>query len=180
MWKAERVESTVHGNRGHGPHREAVLVRTDNVRTVAHTASRAVRASDRDRDEVVHLLGEHTAAGRLSLAEFEERVSAAYAANLVAELDQLLTDLPAVSASRDPSSRRAGARAMDARMNRRLRGGAWAPWVLTGVICMLIWGLTSLGEGRWLYFWPVWVIGPWGAAMFCRVTWRGSTRSLTR
>lgn len=171
----------MHGNRGHGRRREASPAQTDNLRIVEHTANRAVRASDRDRDQVVHLLGEHTAAGRLSLAEFEERVSAAYSANLVAELDQLLTDLPAVSGSWDPSARRAAARAMDARMNRGPRFGAWAPWVLTAVICMLIWGMTSLGEGRWLYFWPLWVIGPWGAAMFCRrVTWRGSRRSLTR
>src|SRR5262245_38690225 len=41
---------------------------------VRSVVDRAMRASDRDREAVVALLGEHTAAGRLTLAEFEERV----------------------------------------------------------------------------------------------------------
>lgn len=54
----------------------------------------AVRASDAERYRVVELLGEHAAAGRLTLAELEERVQRAYSANTRGELAELTRDLP--------------------------------------------------------------------------------------
>jgi len=54
-----------------------------------------LRASDTDRERVVHALREHTAAGRLTLEEFAERMGQAYEAKTVAELDELGRDLPA-------------------------------------------------------------------------------------
>ncbi|WP_246393843.1 hypothetical protein [Pseudonocardia pini] len=41
----------------------------------------------------------------------------------------------------------------------------WAPWLATTVICLVIWVATSLGAGHPLYFWPIWVAGPWGAML---------------
>lgn len=58
-----------------------------------------VRASDAERNAVVDLLSEHASAGRLTLAELEERVGLAYAARTRAELAELTRDLPAVAAS---------------------------------------------------------------------------------
>jgi hypothetical protein len=57
-------------------------------------ASLRVRASDDERHRTVELLGEHAGAGRISLAELEERVGHAYAATTRAELAQLTRDLP--------------------------------------------------------------------------------------
>jgi uncharacterized protein DUF1707 len=49
----------------------------------------ALRASDADREHAVALLREHAAAGRLTLEEFTERMSAAYGALTNEELAEL-------------------------------------------------------------------------------------------
>jgi hypothetical protein len=53
-----------------------------------------VRASDADRERIVEQLRQHTADGRLTMDEFEERMTAAYAAKTYRELAQLTRDLP--------------------------------------------------------------------------------------
>ena len=58
-----------------------------------------LRASDADRERVVLALREHTAAGRLTLEEFAERMGRAYEAKTVAELDELGRDLPSAAAT---------------------------------------------------------------------------------
>jgi len=58
----------------------------------------ALRASDADRERVIVLLREHAAAGRLTLEEFTDRMSAAYLARTNTELEELARDLPAESA----------------------------------------------------------------------------------
>jgi hypothetical protein len=55
-----------------------------------------LRASDADRDRVAALLREHHAAGRLTVEEFQERLSAAFAAKTTGELTELMADLPAI------------------------------------------------------------------------------------
>ncbi|HZY26925.1 MAG TPA: DUF1707 domain-containing protein [Jiangellaceae bacterium] len=54
-----------------------------------------IRASDSERELIVQRLSENAAAGRLTLAELEERVRLAYAATTRAELTPLIADLPA-------------------------------------------------------------------------------------
>jgi hypothetical protein len=61
--------------------------------------SPATRASDRERDAVVQRVQEAFAEGRLDDTEFDERMRAALTARTHADLDVLLTDLPAVSAA---------------------------------------------------------------------------------
>ncbi len=55
----------------------------------------AVRASDAEREQAVALLQRSFADGRLTLAELDERVGAAYAARTRAQLRDLTADLPA-------------------------------------------------------------------------------------
>jgi hypothetical protein len=140
---------------------------TDAVATVAIAtrgsrwpyggADRSVRASDKDREAVIALLNEHTAAGRLTLAEFEERVSSAYVAQLVSDLDGLLSDLPVLRSAAVEPIRRAPERTVN-----------WGPWVLAGMITVVIWVLTSIAAGQVLYPWPLWVVGPWGLVLLSR------------
>ncbi len=127
-----------------------------------------LRASDQDREHIVRLLGEHMSAGRLSLAEFEERVEVAYAATHMADLDRMMVDLPAIQTrSTTPTARASGAQAwLD------LRHGPWGTWLFVGAICLMIWLMTSVASREVLYFWPVWVIGPWGVAILSRTRGR--------
>ncbi len=55
-----------------------------------------LRASDTERDQVIEALGQHTADGRLTMEEFEERVGEALAATSRADLAPVLRDLPAL------------------------------------------------------------------------------------
>jgi uncharacterized protein DUF1707 len=133
-----------------------------------------IRASDRDREQVVATLGVHASEGRLTLAEFEERATTAYAARHLAELDALLVDLPAGPRPRD-------ADVVSARGGRRPRSfdvrARWGSWAFVGVTCLIIWALASLAQARPLYFWPVWVIGPWGFVLLRHTFGAGRSRS---
>jgi hypothetical protein len=61
--------------------------------------SAAIRASDRERDAVVQRVQEAFAEGRLDDTEFDERMRAALTARTHADLEVLLTDLPAATAA---------------------------------------------------------------------------------
>jgi DUF1707 SHOCT-like domain len=53
-----------------------------------------IRASDSDRENVVAILREAYSAGRLTLEEFDERTTAAFAARTWGSLRELTSDLP--------------------------------------------------------------------------------------
>jgi Domain of unknown function (DUF1707) len=55
----------------------------------------AIRASDADRERAVGILRDGYACGRLTLAEFDERTTAAFASRTWGELRKLTRDLPA-------------------------------------------------------------------------------------
>ena len=55
---------------------------------------RPILASDKERESVVDVLRDAYTDGRLTLEEFEERTSAAYAARTWADLRELTGDLP--------------------------------------------------------------------------------------
>jgi hypothetical protein len=54
----------------------------------------SIRASDKDRESVVSVLREAYTEGRLTLDEFDERTSTAYASRTWGELRELTVDLP--------------------------------------------------------------------------------------
>jgi hypothetical protein len=121
--------------------------------------SHSIRASDAERERTAALLGDHLAAGRLDTAEFEQRLTVTYAATTLGELDRVLLDLPDSSAS-------AATRPL-AEVGAPLARAAWSSWALTALICLLVWTLTSVAQGHPMYFWPGWVIGPWGLVLLC-------------
>jgi hypothetical protein len=58
------------------------------------TADGGIRASDHDRESTVEVLREAYTAGRLTLDEFDERTTSAYAAKTWGDLRALTEDLP--------------------------------------------------------------------------------------
>jgi hypothetical protein len=147
-----------------------------------------LRAADADRAAVAAVLGEHMAAGRLTLAEYDERVSKAYAAKTYGELDELTADLPrangrpsparAASTPQPVTSGHPAPRPMGAcgSGSRGSAADAWRAWLTTAVIVTTIWLITSLGSGDFHYFWPIWVIGPWGAVLLASTVTGGHRR----
>ncbi len=71
-----------------------------------------VRIGDAEREAAVSALGDHYAAGRLDLDEYDERTSRAFAARVQADLWPLFRDLPAQPPPRNSrgSSRSRGRR----------------------------------------------------------------------
>jgi hypothetical protein len=147
-----------------------------------------LRASDADRAVVAEVLGTHMSAGRLTVAEYDERLARTYAARTYGELAELTTDLPAptrptpggptpvgpggaTTATRQHAPRTTGtcgsgwAGGWGHGGSGALLRAAWGSWLTTALIVLTIWAATSLAAGDWLYPWPVWVIGPWGAVL---------------
>jgi Domain of unknown function (DUF1707) len=144
-----------------------------------------LRAGDVDRDAVARRLGEHMAAGRLTVAEYEERVGRAYAAKTYGDLAELTADLPATEPTRaliprsDAPRSAVGPCGAGPWVGGGPRGwgpstrAAWAGWFSTALVVLTIWLVTSVAMGGFVAFWPIWVIGPWGAMLFAR-TVRGT------
>lgn len=107
-----------------------------------------VRASDADRERVVELLREHTAAGRLTAEELDERLDEAYGARTLGELRAVTRDLPQPPAPRPEGAER------PARRRALSRGLPLAPgFALLAVLVAAVAAATG-GEGLWL-LWPL-------------------------
>jgi hypothetical protein len=130
-----------------------------------------LRAADTDRAAVATVLGEHMSAGRLTVDEYDERLARAYAAKTYGELDELTADLPAaVLAPRPAPPRPASLTPATVAAHGSCAGDpdSWRSWLTTSLIVLTIWAATSLASWEFLYFWPVWVIGPWGAVLLAQ------------
>jgi hypothetical protein len=142
----------MHGHFRPGP---AQLPPTPHSRVQTRGADPRVRIGDAERDRVIDQLADHHAAGRLTLAEFEDRMAAAQTARTGADLAVLTADLPAPSAPRSPARP----------VSRRL---ALDPAVRTYLAVMallwLIWLLAGAG-----YPWPVWPMLGWGIGVAGRL-----------
>ena len=127
----------------------------------------ALRASDAERAETVERLQRHYAAGRLTVAELEERTQTAYASRTLGALDELVADLPPEP---DPEPALAVAPAPRGRRRARIAcgpsGGVRDELVrYAGLTVMLvgIWALAGRG-----YFWPAWPMLAWGVRLLTR------------
>lgn len=115
------------------------------------------RASDAERDRIVRELSRHLGDGRLDLAEYDQRVAQVYRTTTREELKEVLADLPTAAPARPPRSRFP--------IWQRIEAGAW---LSVSVLVLVIWAAISLAAGTFTYFWPIWVIGPWGAVLAVR------------
>ncbi|MCK2215107.1 DUF1707 domain-containing protein [Actinomadura sp. ATCC 31491] len=123
-----------------------------------------MRASDADRDRVAAVLREHTAQGRITMDEFNERLEQLYKSKTYGELAKLTSDLPDVDlrhrqlakAEQAPAKRAANHAGMKA---------AWGAWAMASGINWVIWLIVSVSSGELIYPWPMWVMGPWGVIL---------------
>ena len=120
----------------------------------------SIRASDADRERIVEILRQHTAEGRITADEFEDRMAAAYGAKTVGALAELTTDLPVDLAEH---SRRKAELAKQARprkpVSRKIRE-EFSGLASLGVVLTVVWVISGGG-----YFWPAWPLGIIGALM---------------
>jgi hypothetical protein len=139
-----------------------------------------LRAADADRAAVAEALGAHMSAGRLTVAEYDERLTRAYAARTYGELAELTTDLPAA----EPRPYAAPAAQSTSQPGTGCGGPGrarpWAGWLSTAVVVIGIWALSCLASASWIYPWPVWVIGPWGLVLLTRFRGDGPGRNRDR
>ena len=125
-----------------------------------------LRAADADRVAVATVLGQHMSAGRLTVDEYDERLARAYGARTYGELEEITADLPSTGLSPRPEPVRAHSSVLAHRWDADPH--SWRSWVTTSLIVLVIWAATSLATWEFLYFWPVWVIGPWGAVLLAQ------------
>lgn len=139
---------------------------------------RELRASDSDREAAAERLRLALNEGRLNLHEYDDRLARAFQAVTYGELEKLFADLP-VPASGKGSGKgaRREARTPHAEPQPALDAPGyfaalptwlrvlWGIWLTLVLINLVVWTLVSVSEGDPEYFWPVWVAGPWGAAL---------------
>ena len=136
-----------------------------------------MRASDADREAVVDRLRAALEEGRLKTDEYLGRMERAYQAVTYGDLAALHSDLPAAAAAGPVAHREPAAPAKTARtpapapVRRGLAGlpaplrAAWTAWLVVVSINVVVWLLVMGTSGHLVYPWPVWVAGPWGAAL---------------
>jgi hypothetical protein len=137
------------------------------------TDMQQVRASDRDRQEVVDRLRGAVEDGRLKVDEYMDRMGLAYQAATYGDLAPLYSDLPAGgSLARQEATPLAPAPLAVAGRRDLLAGLPavlkllWAIWLTTVSVNVVVWVLVSGTTGHLIYPWPLWVAGPYGAGLF--------------
>src|SRR5690606_38221731 len=128
-------------------------------------ATPPLRISDAERETIVDELGRHLTAGRLTIAEFDERVAGVYRAVTQDDAGAVLADLPSTPAPTPAPPAGNPFPRLRLPLHQRIEWGAWAA---VGSINLVVWALVSLGTASLIYFWPIWVIVPWGLVLVGR------------
>lgn len=123
-----------------------------------------MRASDSDRDRVAEALREHMAQGRLTTDEFNERLELLYRSKTYGELARLTADLPDTDLHSLPARRPEVERRPATAREKGIKA-AWAAWATVSAINWTIWLIICLTSFEFIYPWPLWVMGPWGAVL---------------
>jgi hypothetical protein len=137
-----------------------------------------MRASDAERQDVVERLRAALDDGRLKTDEYVERMGRAYEAVTRGDLVPLCRDLPETTtpAPARPAPPTAPApvpvpapapdhRGLFARQPAALKV-LWTIWLVAVSVNVVVWVLASATTGHLRYPWPLWVAGPYGAALF--------------
>lgn len=111
------------------------------------TTDNSMRASDQDREQVVEILRGQYTEGRLTLEEFDERTSAAYAGKTWGDLLNLTRDLPVRPRFSNPAVPSA-----DPQPSPRPPRGV--PWPLVRLAPFLLFWLVLASMGGWFWGGP--------------------------
>ena len=134
-----------------------------------------MRASDHDRQEVVDLLRRAVGDGRLQMDEYVGRMELAYQAVTYGDLVPLHADLPAAARATAPATASKAAPAAPASRYCLIAAFAglpavlkvlWTIWLTAVSVNVVVWGLVSATTVHFVYPWPLWVAGPYGAVLF--------------
>jgi hypothetical protein len=133
-----------------------------------------MRASDRDRQQVVDRLRSALEDGRLTMDEYVDRMEVAYQAATYGDLAPLCADLPVSPPVTAGQATDARAIAPPAAFSRAgylaslpaVLKALWVTWLVAVLVNAVVWVLVSGTSGHLAYPWPVWVAGPYGAALF--------------
>ncbi len=102
---AGKSQQTAGHERGLRPTAPRVIQSAGRIRAFATGDEQGkMRAADADRDHVVEILSTAYSEGRLSKDEYDARLESALSARTYADLDQLVTDLPAARATMVPAA----------------------------------------------------------------------------
>lgn len=112
------------------------------------TSTRAVRASDAEREETASAIRRAAGEGRLTMAELDERLASVYEAKMRHELAPLVADLPVPPAPVPPPAR------YPLTPGDRLALGLHLVLVLTLVVAVL----TRWAASGMVFFWPIFPI----------------------
>jgi len=134
-----------------------------------------MRAGDGDRDQTISRLREAFAEGRLTTEEFDQRMGQANVARTYGELADLVKDLPAdVTPPTALAPVAGGAAQVEVHEEDHSVRNGWASWLGVSALVNVIYFATWMSEGGSApYYWPIWVMGPWGAAMLIRTLSKG-------
>ncbi|MCP2343310.1 DUF1707 SHOCT-like domain-containing protein [Actinomadura rupiterrae] len=135
-----------------------------------------IRASDADRDRVAAGLREHTAEGRLTMVELEERLEAVYSARTMGELDELTADLPEADLHHRPIPAYQRATVAPRSHGGQVWTGTramWGAWAVVSSLNLVIWAIIAVTAPVVPYPWWLWVAGPWGALLLLRSLFGG-------
>jgi hypothetical protein len=127
-----------------------------------------MRASDDDRQQVVDRLRAAVEDGRLKMEEFTERMGLAYQALTYGDLAKLVADLPPASPQPAPAPAAPPAAAAKRTAFADLPAPLkvlWTIWLAAVSINVVVWVLVVGTSGHFIYPWPLWVAGPYGAAL---------------
>ncbi len=125
-----------------------------------------LRAGDADRQQIADHLRLALDEGRLTLAEYDERVRAVYAARTYAELTDLVEDLPEPgSTTADVQVLPAASAAASVRKLPLALVVLWTIWAALVAANVAAWAAMVVAFDGGVHPWPLWVAGPPGAAL---------------
>jgi uncharacterized protein DUF1707 len=136
-----------------------------------------MRTSDRDRQQVVDRLRGALEDGRLTMAEYVDRMGVAYQAATYGDLAPLCADLPApgpVPAGPETVAAGPGTTPVPPAINSRAGFLAglplvlkilWTIWLVAVSVNVVVWIMVRDPGGHLSYPWPLWVAGPYGAVL---------------
>jgi hypothetical protein len=132
-----------------------------------------MRAADNDRERIAARLRQALDEGRLTLDEVDDRLREVYAAKTFGDLDRIIADLPLPAAAErsqlaptmpGPPARVPASRIEESPKLPTWLSVSWRLWLVAVSVNLVIWFLVSLTNAGLVYFWPMWVAGPWAAA----------------